>query len=31
LSTGAMVGSITGLALSLLLHYPKPVDARKSG
>jgi len=24
LSTGALAGAITGLALSLLLHYPKP-------
>ena len=31
LSTGAMVGAITGIALGLLLQYPKPAQVDRSG
>jgi hypothetical protein len=31
LSTGAMIGAITGLALGLLLQYPKPAQGERIG
>jgi hypothetical protein len=31
LSTGALAGALTGLALGLLFHYPKPAEGPDSG
>jgi hypothetical protein len=31
LSTGALAGALTGLALNLLFHYPRPAEVQASG